>query len=206
MPDVASYELVLRYTILALPALGLLVLLFLLHSKLQQRQNSQERGPATGNSGGENLPLGIFSAQQLEPGALTGASSGLTVESDESIDKLEDRLALAEQEEDQPIALAMIYLALGRARMTNGETASGLDALRSAAGLAALHKHAALHAECRLDLAEAAYEAGDPTSACEHWQMARMAFLEADMRSEGDKIDQRMKANGCPTDWVLTDF
>lgn len=205
MSDVASYELVLRYSILALPVLGLLVLLFLLHSRVQQRHEARDQDSPNAKERAGNGPHSITSAPPLAPGASTGATSGLKLYGGETVEQLEDRLAGAEQM-GQPIALAMIYLALGRARMANGELPAGLDALRSAAGLAAMHKHAALHAECRLDLAEAAYEAGDPITACEHWQMARMAFLEADMRSEGDKIDRRMKANGCPTDWVLTDF
>ena len=62
------------------------------------------------------------------------------------------------------------------------------------------------HALSRLELADAALNAGDPITACEHWQMARMAFLDAGMKADGDRIDHRMRANGCPTDWVLTDF
>lgn len=205
MPDVASYELVLRYSILALPILGILVLLFLLHSRVQQRHEARDQDSSDAKERAGNGPHSMISAASLAPGASTGATSGMKLYGGETVEQLEDRLVGAEQM-DQPIALAMIYLALGRARMANGEAASGLDALRSAAGLAAMHKHAALHAECRLDLAEAAYEAGDPITACEHWQMARMAFLEAGMSSEGDKVDRRMRANGCPTDWVLTDF
>ncbi len=205
MSDVASYELVLRYSILALPVLGLLVLLFLLHSRVQQRHEARDQDSPNADERADNGPHNVLSAPPLGPGASTGATSGLKLYGGETVEQLEDRLADAEQM-GQPIALAMIYLALGRARIANDEVPAGLDALRSAAGLAAMHKHAALHAECRLDLAEVAYEAGDPITACEHWQMARMAFLEAGMRSEGDKIDRRMKANGCPTDWVLTDF
>lgn len=205
MSDVASYELVLRYSILALPVLGLLVLLFLLHSRVQQRHEARDQDSPGAKERPGNAPHSIASAAPLAPGTSTGATSGLKLYGGETVEQLEDRLAGAEQM-GQPIALAMIYLALGRARMANGEMSAGLDAMRSAAGLAAMHKHPELHAECRLDLAEAAYEAGDPITACEHWQMARMAFLEAGMRSEGDKIDRRMRANGCPTDWVLTDF
>ena len=205
MSDVASYELVLRYTILALPVLGLLVLLFLLQSRTRQRHEAREQDSLRSKHAEAGAPHAVVSVPQLAPGASTGASSGLKPHEGETIAQLEHRLVIAEQDE-KPIALAMIYLALGRARIASGEVPAGLDALRSAAGLAALHKHAGLHAECRLDLAEAAYEAGDPITACEHWQMARMAFLEAGMRAEGDKIDRRMRANGCPTDWVLTDF
>ena len=90
--------------------------------------------------------------------------------------------------------------------MAAGEETAALNALRSAAGEAARHGPARVHAEARIELAEAAVRAGDPTSACEHWQMARMAFLEAGEKADGEKVDLRMRANGCPTDWVLTDF
>ena len=205
MFDVASPELLLRYTILALPALGLLVLLFLLQSRYQQRHDAQEQESTSSPEIPPRDQYGIASTQALAPGATTGASSGLQVYAGETVAELEERLAVAERD-GKPLLIATSYLALGRAHMANGEETEGLNALRSAAGLAALHKAAELHAECRLDLAEAAYAAGDPTSACEHWQMARMAFLDAGMRSEGDKIDRRMRANGCPTDWILTDF
>jgi hypothetical protein len=81
-----------------------------------------------------------------------------------------------------------------------------MTALRSAAGYASLHGPLGCHAAARLQLAEAAYSAGDLTSACEQWQMARGAFLEDGQMDEHARIDRRMRDNGCPTDWVLTDF
>jgi len=57
-----------------------------------------------------------------------------------------------------------------------------------------------------LELAEAAYLAGDLTTACEQWQLARTAYLEDGQMERHASIEKRMRANGCPTDWVLTDF
>ncbi|MEQ1716957.1 MAG: hypothetical protein ABL907_13375 [Hyphomicrobium sp.] len=205
MVDLTSPELLLRTSILVLPFLVLLVLFFLLYSGSRSsdggttsepdgsvREREGERGP------GE--PFGMLSS----PDAAPPTAEMMAAQADAVI-ALEDRLAGAE-ESGEPTALAHIYLALGRARVAAGDEKGALDALRSCAGLAALHKVARVHAEARIELAEAAYRAGDLTSACEHWQMARMAFLDDGQKAEGDKIDRLMRANGCPTDWVLTDF
>ena len=47
---------------------------------------------------------------------------------------------------------------------------------------------------------------GDLTSACEQWQIARTAYLESGDTDQHARIEKRMRDNGCPTDWVLTDF
>jgi hypothetical protein len=81
-----------------------------------------------------------------------------------------------------------------------------MSALRSAAGYGSLHGPPSAHGAARLALGEAAHLAGDLTSACEQWQMARTAFLEGGDTEQHDRIEKRMRENGCPTDWVLTDF
>jgi hypothetical protein len=62
------------------------------------------------------------------------------------------------------------------------------------------------HARARLALGDLAHESGDLTTACEHWQIARALFHELKQSREHDAAEQRMLRNGCPTDWVLTDF
>jgi hypothetical protein len=57
-----------------------------------------------------------------------------------------------------------------------------------------------------MQLAEAAYISGDLTSACEHWHLARGAYLASGQIEEHARVEKRMRDNGCPTDWVLTDF
>lgn len=104
------------------------------------------------------------------------------------------------------ISLAPLYLELARAYLAAGREDDALSALRSAAGLAALHGPKAVHAEARVELAEAAYHAGDLTSACEHWQLARAAYQDDGQSGGAARIGKRMHENGCPTDWVLTDF
>lgn len=62
------------------------------------------------------------------------------------------------------------------------------------------------HAAARIELAELAYRDGDLTSACEHWQMAKLMFHETGRRSDRDRIADLMRQHRCPTDWVLTNF
>ena len=47
---------------------------------------------------------------------------------------------------------------------------------------------------------------GDLTTACEHWQIARALFHELKQGRDHAAVETRMLRNGCPTDWVLTDF
>jgi hypothetical protein len=103
-------------------------------------------------------------------------------------------------------ALADLYLALARGHEKLGGAEARMSALRSAAGCGALHGPPATHAAARLQLAEAAYDAGDLTTACEQWQLARGAFFSDGQLDEHERIEKRMRDNGCPTDWVLTDF
>ena len=81
-----------------------------------------------------------------------------------------------------------------------------MEALRAAAGCGALHGPRSAHAEARLQLGEAAYATGDLASACEQWQLARTAFLADGQKEQHARVEKRMRDNGCPTDWVLTDF
>lgn len=102
--------------------------------------------------------------------------------------------------------LAPLFLEMARHHKAVGDEAAYLAALRSAAGLGAQHGPRAAHAEARLQLAEAAFNAGDLTGACEQWQMARDALRDDGQKDAHARVEQRMRDNGCPTDWVLTDF
>jgi tetratricopeptide (TPR) repeat protein len=103
-------------------------------------------------------------------------------------------------------ALAALYLDLARCHGLAGDEASRLSALRSAATYGSQHGPHAAHAEARIELAEIAFRAGDLTSACEQWQMARAALLKDGQTERHASIEKRMRENGCPTDWVLTGF
>lgn len=209
MPEAANVEELFRYLILAIPALVLIVLFMMLFKARGAKQQEAAKDPRAYSYLDARSPHETGSASSAQAEAFAASAPGAATSVQEqpavTIAHLEERLTGAE-EAGEPAALTMIYLALGRARLSAGQERAGLEALRSAAGLAALHKLARMHAEARLELAENAFNAGDLTTACEHWQMARMAFLDDGARAEGDKIDRRMRANGCPTDWVLTDF
>lgn len=202
VPEIGSLDILLRYLILALPLLVLIVLFFLLANS---RRSQVEQGTA------EDAALPDESAPRSSKAPLTAvtliqAPPALTPkEARAEAERLEIEINDAENR-DATEGLAALYLAQGKARLIEGDEPAALNAFRSAAGLAALHREQRVHAESRLELAEAAIRQGDPTTACEHWQMARMAFLADDARAEGENVDRRMLANGCPTDWVLTDF
>ncbi len=230
MPEITSFEMMLRSLIIALPLLVLTVLFFLLAAKRRRttdaarpekvpapvQDHAVDKAPAAPASHGAATapvpaapePIREPPRQPAEPSVRSPAGSGQQISPVTTLSRvaqLEADIAKAE-EAGATVALAELYLALGRAHMADGAEGEALSALRSAAGLAALHKAPKVQALARIDLAEVAMSHGDPTTACEHWQMARMAFLDAGDRAEGDKIDRRMRAQGCPTDWVLTDF
>lgn len=207
MPDITSLEMLLRCLIVALPLLVLIVLFFLLAAK--RRRGAEAPSPRAGELRAPE-PAKISEASAHQGSAAVSepvADAPVPAPPDlaRRIAQLEADIARAE-DNGATVELAELYLALGRAHMVDGAEGEALSALRSAAGLAALHKAPKVQALARLDLAEVAMSHGDPITACEHWQMARMAFLEAGDRVEGDRIDRRMRTQGCPTDWVLTDF
>lgn len=122
------------------------------------------------------------------------------------IGAIADKIAAAEANDSRKGELAALYLELARAYVADGRGDAALGAFRSAAGNGALHGPADVHAEARLALGEVAQAAGDLTGACEQWQIAKSVFHDLGMRDAHGKVDARMRANGCPTDWVLTEF
>ncbi len=114
-------------------------------------------------------------------------------------------IQIAELAGDQE-ALAGLYLERARLDISNGDTDAAGDQLRKSIMLATSHNLKNIHASARLELAEISEAEGDMTTACEHWQMARGLFHDLDAQDDIKKTDTRMLSNGCPTDWVLTDF
>ncbi len=99
-----------------------------------------------------------------------------------------------------------LYLALAHCRLDAGDNADAEELLRKCIRGAAPALHKATHAKARLALGDLAHAGGDPTTACEHWQIARALFHELKQAADHAAAEQRMLRNGCPTDWVLTDF
>lgn len=99
-----------------------------------------------------------------------------------------------------------LYLSLARWRLAAGETRAAQEALRKCIRNATGAGTSDAHASARVLLGDIAQSSGDPVTACEHWQIARRLFHELKDTKEYSAVDARMIRNGCPTDWVLTDF
>lgn len=189
------------WLVLSLPAFVLLLLVALLiWSRRRRRAARQMQGvldasPGMRSDGREGMHVKV------------GGGADAPVRSDprQEIERLEATLKTATTTEQQT-ALAPVYLQLARQYFAAGDEDAFLTALRQAAGLASLHGPLLVHAEARLELAAAALRAGDTTGACEQWQMARIAFEQLGEDEAHDRVDKLMRDNGCPTDWVLTDF
>jgi hypothetical protein len=124
-----------------------------------------------------------------------------TVSPEAVLDRLNAAIGAADK-----TGLAPLYLELAKHYQQTGDVAGRLTALRSAAGCGAQYGPKAAHAAARIELAEIAFANGDPIDACEQWQIARMVLHEIGHKDSYQRVDKRMRDNGCPTDWVLTDF
>ncbi|HYD15637.1 MAG TPA: hypothetical protein VEA77_04495 [Hyphomicrobium sp.] len=118
---------------------------------------------------------------------------------------LSERIKAAEAAKDQS-TLAALYLELAREEITGGHKEGALEHLKASVGCAARSRNRAVQADARLELAELAREAGDLTTACEHWQIARSLFHGLKQSTELGETEGLMRKHGCPTDWVLNDF
>jgi hypothetical protein len=124
---------------------------------------------------------------------------------EENVETIAHRIDAAQAAGDNA-ALADLYLALADAYKKRGDEKARMTALTSAAGCGALHGPHASHGSARMQLADLAYGAGDLTSACEHWHLARGAFQAGGQTEEHARVEKLMRDHGCPTDWVLTGF
>jgi tetratricopeptide (TPR) repeat protein len=106
----------------------------------------------------------------------------------------------------QQARLPGLYLLLAQWRLDSGETSEAAELLRQCIRAATSAGQKDAHANARLALGDLAQAGGDPATACEHWQIARSLYRELRRSREHDAVEARMRKNGCPTDWVLTDF
>lgn len=199
--DLADFESLPRHVALALPIACLATLMLLLWIGAR-RKRARARGSSADAIGAVSAPIARTGAMPLYEG---GPSVAQPLDPKRRQADAQRKIDTADERADGP-RLAALYLELAAALHDEGDASARMTALRSAAGLAAKHGPARDHAKARLELAETALAAGDLTSACEHWQMARTSLTESGAAEEASKLDQRMRANGCPTDWVLTDF
>ena len=194
----------LRALILVIPAATLLLLVFLVFRKSGARRPAKLETPLKAFDD----PASPETVAPVNPTANKAEAIKVEVSRpDEGMteDVIEHKIKTAESR-GETASLAGLYLDLGRARRKLGLDKEALDAMLSAAGTGSMYGPKAMHAEARLELAEVAYRAGDLTTACEHWQIARTALQDDGQASGAAAVDKRMRDNGCPTDWVLTDF
>lgn len=112
---------------------------------------------------------------------------------------------------NQPIILAenatpQDLLVHGQAHLAAGAIDAAARDFRACVMLAAKLKQPHIGATARFELGDLASEAGDMTTACEHWQMAKAAFAQQGRDAELKIVEIRMDRAGCPTDWVLNEF
>ncbi len=197
MGDRATFETLLSAAVFVIAIAVLITLLALLLRRKPKRpaEISSQPAPASPSPSPSPSPLAagldVATAEPQPP-----------VEDVETLNrKIEQALARGDK-----TALSGLYYDLAAGYERAGDTNARMVALRSAAGYGALHGPDTAHAAARVALAEAAQRAGDLTTACEQWQMAKTAYLKAGETGHHDSVEKRMRENGCPTDWVLTDF
>jgi len=119
--------------------------------------------------------------------------------------QLAARMAEAEAKGER-VRAAELSLELAVFERAAGNDAAAGPLLMKSVVLAHETGEAGLHAKGRLELGDLAQAQGDLITACEHWQMARTLADGVGRGGEKAEAEARMKANGCPTDWVLNDF
>jgi hypothetical protein len=199
-----SMDAVIRIMAIALPIAVLLTLLLVLSTKRRVKlrhaldQSATNENTLDAHEPARNLPLAAVSSA-------AAPEAPATLLTENPVEDMHARIKNKIAREPRS-AHASLYLDLARLHRSQGDEPACMTALRTAAGLAAQHGPRSAHAEARLELAEAAYKTGDLTGACEQWQIARTALLDDGQKDAHTRVDNRMRDNGCPTDWVLTDF
>ena len=200
MSYVLQSEAFLRATILIVPVLVLFVLLSVLMARKQaKRRHLVEAFYEPADEHRESIQETATPMNLMTPHISAKALAR------DEIDAIERQIAEATASGKHHVVAAM-YLDLAARNRALGLDKEAQYALRSAAGIGSQHGPEHVHAAARIALAEAAFDHGDLTAACEQMQLARTAFQRDGNSAEADGIDKRMRANGCPTDWVLTDF
>lgn len=112
----------------------------------------------------------------------------------------------AAKAERDDVALSRDSVLLAKLLLARSARSEAAALLQSAALVARRAKLPVMHAQARIELADLARSEGDMTSACEHWQMAKLMFHETGRRVDQERMADLMRQNHCPTDWVLTNF
>lgn len=164
---------------------ALLVTLIALGLRSRRRREQSGLGVAA-------MPSAVEAPAAAKPSALDGAALIAAIDEAEAA--------------GQQSRLPGLYLLLAQWRLDGGETSAAAELLRQSIRAATIAGQKDAHANARLALGDLAQAGGDPVTACEHWQIARSLYRELRRSREHDAVEARMRKNGCPTDWVLTDF
>jgi len=195
MENTATLEL-LGEVLALIPATVLLTLVFLWLRGLRRPNKAAPPSMKTADEPLRAVPAYSADIAPAEPPPSEALESVETITA-----KIEKAIASGEK-----TSLSRLHFELASAHARDGNFDARMSALRSAAGYGALHGPHDAHAAARLALAEVAHQAGDLSSACEQWQLARTAFHDGGDEEQYARVEKRMRENGCPTDWVLTDF
>jgi len=180
MKELLAQQVGLAVALAGLAALVLLVLLFVSARRRSARKQQPVARPAA-------APAAPTPKAKVDPAALLAA--------------IHEAEAMGQRDR-----LPGLYLSLAQCRFEAGDSSEAEELLRKCILGAGAARHKATHAKARLALGDLAHAGGDPTTACEHWQIARALFHELRQVEDHSEAEQRMLRNGCPTDWVLTDF
>lgn len=167
----------------------------------------------------DSEPLGVMTAaasEQMDLASMGGDAAGAplpgvgverapVVSLQEQEDSLFAAIEAAKSARDDP-QISRSSVALARLLLARSARPQASVLLQSAVMSARRAKLPVVHAEARIELAELALAEGDMTSACEHWQMAKLMFHETGRRSDQERMADLMRHHRCPTDWILTNF
>lgn len=104
-------------------------------------------------------------------------------------------------------AIPELKVALGLARFREGaNSAQAANDVRGGLIMAMQAGQKLAQARARVALGDLCKAGDDLTTACEHWQIARDLFHKEQKPDERKEAEARIRANGCPTDWVLNEF
>lgn len=93
-----------------------------------------------------------------------------------------------------------------RETWTSGEISQGQLLLQQVIIAARQRKDMRTEARARIELAAISEAEGDATSACEHFQIARQLYLDAQAPNSAHRVEASMRKLGCPSGWVLEGF
>lgn len=168
-------------------------------------------GVSAGHAGGSISPLHAVSVPQKTGGATTPtapstSASATSASATSPIPAAPRRRPRPANAIDETVVSPELLLARARSLLAAGAPEDAAAQLRLCVRLAGKLKQPLIEASARLELGDLAGAAGDLTTACEHWQMARALYADLKLASEGKAAEGRMERAHCPTDWVLTKF